>query len=164
MEIKLSAATLNDANAIAALANEIWYEHYPSIITNEQIAYMLDLMYAPNKLIEQMNSGCVFTLAYANNELVGYVSAQLQNNTQLFIHKFYVHAKVRGLKIGENLLKNLQTQYYSHIHNINLVVNRKNYKAINFYFKQGFKIINAFDNDIGGGFEMNDFEMQLNTT
>jgi hypothetical protein len=40
-----------------------------------------------------------------------------------------------------------------------LTVNRKNYKAINFYFKNGFTIKEIADFDIGNGFFMNDFIM-----
>ena len=43
---------------------------------------------------------------------------------------------------------------------ITLTVNRQNYKAINFYFKHGFKIKSVDDFDIGNGFFMNDFVME----
>jgi ribosomal protein S18 acetylase RimI-like enzyme len=42
---------------------------------------------------------------------------------------------------------------------IRLTVNRQNYKSINFYFKNGFKIERVEDFDIGSGFWMNDFIM-----
>ncbi len=160
MNIRFTTATLPNVDAIAALAKEIWYEHYTSIISQEQIAYMLNLMYAPNKLSEQMHNGCVFTLVHANDELIGYASAEQKNDTELFIHKFYIHSKARGNKLGERLLNAILANN-SNINKVQLVVNRQNFTAINFYFKQGFTIINSFDNNIGGGFFMNDFKMQL---
>ncbi|MBC7412980.1 MAG: GNAT family N-acetyltransferase [Bacteroidia bacterium] len=160
MNIRFTTATLLNVDAIAALASDIWYEHYSSIITQEQIAYMLNLMYAPIKLIEQMQDGCVFTLVYNNDELIGYASTQQKNDTQLFIHKFYIHSKIRGNKVGERLLNAILANYTT-INTVQLVVNRQNFTAVNFYFKQGFTIIDAFDNNIGGGFFMNDFKMQL---
>ena len=42
---------------------------------------------------------------------------------------------------------------------LTLTVNRQNYKAINFYFKLGFKIQTVADFDIGNGYVMNDFVM-----
>jgi hypothetical protein len=36
-----------------------------------------------------------------------------------------------------------------------------NYKAINFYFKNGFVIESLLDLNIGEGFQMNDFVMTL---
>ncbi|WP_298391912.1 GNAT family N-acetyltransferase, partial [Hydrotalea sp.] len=41
-----------------------------------------------------------------------------------------------------------------------LNVNRSN-KAIAFYSKMGFQIVKEEDNDIGNGYFMNDFVMQL---
>jgi ribosomal protein S18 acetylase RimI-like enzyme len=160
MNIRFTTATLPQVDAIAALAKEIWYEHYSSIISQEQIAYMLNLMYAPNKLSEQIQDGCVFTLVYANDELIGYASAQQKSDTELFIHKFYIHSKARGNKVGKRLL-NAVLANYNTINTVQLVVNRQNFTAVNFYFKQGFIIIDAFDNNIGDGFFMNDFKMQL---
>ncbi len=160
MSLHFTKATLQNVDAIAALAREIWYEHYPSIISNEQIEYMLQLMYAPSKLTEQMQRGCVFTMAYSNNDFIGYIATEIEHNTNLFIHKFYIHKSARSSGVGEQLLN------YTLANNpattaVDLVVNRKNYKSINFYFKQGFTIIDAFDNNIGGGYYMNDFKMRL---
>jgi ribosomal protein S18 acetylase RimI-like enzyme len=42
---------------------------------------------------------------------------------------------------------------------ITLSVNRQNFKSINFYFKNGFKIKSVEDFDIGNDYEMNDFVM-----
>jgi ribosomal protein S18 acetylase RimI-like enzyme len=45
------------------------------------------------------------------------------------------------------------------INAMRLQVNRKNVKAINFYFKNGFVIEDAKDFDIGSGYFMKDFVM-----
>jgi diamine N-acetyltransferase len=42
---------------------------------------------------------------------------------------------------------------------LRLTVNRKNFKAINFYFKNGFIIESVKDFDIGNGYLMEDFVM-----
>jgi hypothetical protein len=42
---------------------------------------------------------------------------------------------------------------------ITLQVNRRNIKAVNFYFKKGFIIDRAEDFDCGGGYTMDDFFM-----
>ena len=42
---------------------------------------------------------------------------------------------------------------------LRLTVNRQNFKSINFYFKNGFKIEQVADFDIGNGYVMNDFVM-----
>jgi ribosomal protein S18 acetylase RimI-like enzyme len=45
------------------------------------------------------------------------------------------------------------------MHELRLQVNRQNYKAINFYFRNGFIIESIADFDIGDGYFMNDFIM-----
>lgn len=48
---------------------------------------------------------------------------------------------------------------YAGIQTMKLTVNRRNIKAINFYFSRGFRIDHAADFDIGSGYFMNDFVM-----
>jgi hypothetical protein len=45
---------------------------------------------------------------------------------------------------------------------LKLTVNRKNFKAINFYFKNGYIIESVEDFDIGESYLMNDFVMVKN--
>ena len=52
MEIR--KATPSDTETIAALAEKIWMQYYPEIITVEQIRYMLDKMYSAPALQQQM--------------------------------------------------------------------------------------------------------------
>src|SRR5262245_9861917 len=44
---RIESLAAADAEPLAALAREIWYDHYPGIITTAQIAYMLAQRYAP---------------------------------------------------------------------------------------------------------------------
>jgi ribosomal protein S18 acetylase RimI-like enzyme len=46
------------------------------------------------------------------------------------------------------------------LRSITLTVNRQNYKAINFYFKNGFTIDHIANFDIGKGYVMEDFVMK----
>ena len=51
------------------------------------------------------------------------------------------------------------TEVVASIEKLRLTVNRQNFKSINFYFKNGFKIDHVEDFDIGNGYVMNDFVM-----
>ena len=42
---------------IHALARKIWMDHYPSIISMEQIEYMLEKMYSEAALQQQLTDG-----------------------------------------------------------------------------------------------------------
>ena len=158
MSLTYKEATENDIPIITALVDRIWRKHYEPIIGPEQVEYMLNKMYHPDNILQQMKDQQHYTLAYDNNTPIGYISVSTKNNKNYFLHKFYVESGERrkgiGSQIFEHLLKNLET-----LETIELTVNRQNYKAINFYFKKGFVIKAVEDFDIGNGYFMNDFVM-----
>ena len=158
MKLAFKTATTEDVNDIAQLADKIWKIHYPSIISMEQIEYMLKNMYSSKELLKQMETGQVFTLVYLNNEPIGYVSISTKDNKNYFLHKFYILVDEQKKGIGSELFDYILTQIQD-AETIELTVNRKNHKAINFYFKNGFTINEIADFDIGNGYFMNDFVM-----
>ncbi len=158
MELRFIKATENDIPIITYLADVIWKKHYPAIITIEQIEYMLTQMYSPDALLKQMKEGHQFTLAYLDDAPVGYISIHTKDDKNYFINKFYVLVNQHRQGIGSQLFHHVLNQI-PQAQTIELAVNRMNYKAVNFYFKQGFTIKNSFDLHIGQGFYMNDFLM-----
>jgi ribosomal protein S18 acetylase RimI-like enzyme len=162
MQLTFETAVAKDIPIIAQLAEDIWKMYYPEIITMTQIDYMLKNMYSAEELLNQINAGHVFTLIYADRKPIGYVSISTVNKKNYFIHKFYIkvaeHKKGIGSQVFNYILKQLNT-----VETIELTVNRQNYKAINFYFKNGFVIKRVADFDIGDGFFMTDFVMVKNS-
>lgn len=158
MNIHLKAANHQDLEKISELAKVIWVKHYPSIIGELQVKYMLDNFYSLSALKVQMDQGQNFYLIQSEiAEDLGYLSVS-QNSEEVFIHKFYLSNPYQNLGLGSKTLKLLTTQYPSAT-TFRLQVNRQNYTAINFYFKNGFTIEKVADFDIGNGFFMNDFLM-----
>jgi diamine N-acetyltransferase len=151
-------AELSDVNTIYALAEKIWRKHYSTIISLEQIEYMLSKMYSAESLSEQMLQGHEFTLVYLNGLPVGYISISTNDQKNYFLHKFYIDTTEQSRGIGTQLLEYIINSLESP-ETIELTVNRKNYTAINFYFKNGFVIKEVADFDIGNGYFMNDFVM-----
>jgi diamine N-acetyltransferase len=153
----LKKAKVNDSQLIADIADKSWKSHYPGIISESQINYMLELMYATDLLKRQIESQTeVFYLIQIKETTVGFISTSKKTN-DLYIQKFYLLPEYSGQGIGEKafskLIQLLNTD------KIRLTVNRQNYKSINFYFKLGFNIEKVADFDIGNGFVMNDFVM-----
>jgi ribosomal protein S18 acetylase RimI-like enzyme len=64
-----------------------------------------------------------------------------------------LHGKGYGAKVMGEIKEKFKGSRLS------LTVNRQNYKAINFYFKEGFRIKEVADFNIGNGYVMNDFVM-----
>ncbi len=161
MKITFRKATKQDIPLIAELAHSIWKKHYINIITLQQIDYMLEKMYSPEKLLQEMNQRHLFTLVFGNSKPLGYTSISTQDDKNYILHKFYIeisdHKKGIGSQLFLQALKQMNTP-----ETIKLTVNRQNFKAINFYFKNGFVITEVADFDIGNGYFMNDFVMVKN--
>lgn len=157
MNLSFRPALDSDALLIHTLANKIWHEHYPSIISREQINFMLSDRYSQEAILNGMKTGESFFLAFVGEEAVAYASVELQKDS-LFLSKFYVDVSKHRQGIGMKFLDYILSQTDSTLP-MRLQVNRQNIKAINFYFKAGFTIEKAADFDIGSGFFMNDFVM-----
>ena len=111
------------------------------------------------EIAEGMAGAEKYYLAYVGKEPVAYADIE-KRSSDYFLHKFYVDVSKHRGGIGHQFFQYLLQQMGTAVP-IRLQVNRQNYKAINFYFKQGFKIETTGDFDIGGGFFMNDFVMIL---
>lgn len=158
--LKIYQASVQDIPAIAGLAHEIWNEYYPPIIGQEQVDYMLNRMYSPEGLTEQMlDKKHDFYLVSDSSGDLGFYSFSQQDN-EAILHKLYILKEKRASGTAVELMNDAIAKLKSRgVDTLRLTVNRMNIRAINFYFKSGFKIERHADFDIGGGFYMNDFIM-----
>ena len=150
--------TDEDIEELSLLARKTWNVHYPPIIGQEQVNYMLEMMYSVDSLRKQIfEDNNIFTGAYINGKMAGFISVCRTGGKDYFLHKLYVDPDLFRKGIGKGLFDHV----FSGIdfETIRLTVNRQNYKAVNFYFKIGYKIEKIIDIGIGGGFVMNDFVM-----
>lgn len=160
--ILLKAVQVNEIEKVAGLAKIIWAKHYPSIIGQEQVDYMLTNMYNTESLLKQMNEKKqLFYFIIVNNQNIGFLSVTLEGKDHWMLNKFYVLEEKAGKGVGSLILEELKKLI--HPKKISLTVNRKNYKSINFYFKNGFKIESTAVFDIGNNFVMDDFVMAWNS-
>ena len=166
--IQIRKAELVDIQSIHDMA-EIAFRHtYSTILSPEQIEYMMDWMYSLLNLRKQFEQGHVYYIAYRENQPCGYVSVQPdgynEEGRELFhLQKIYVLPSAQSSGIGCMLLN----QALDHVKevssgpaSIELNVNRNN-PAIGFYQHFGFKILRQGDFHIGNGYYMNDYIMGL---
>lgn len=162
-KITIRKAELTDLAAIEALAVKVWNIHYPSVITQDQIDFMLEMMYSQKSLkIQIEEKKHEFYLAQEADRLLGFISIELENENKgsYFLQKFYIDTEIQNQGLGKFMFAYLTDLIRARNGKvIRLNVNRKNYKPINFYFKSGFKIELVKDVQIGNGYEMNDFQM-----
>lgn len=163
MDISFKKAITADITLIRSLAKAIWWRHYPDIISDDQIEYMLEMMYSEKSIADQMQQKQNYTLIYAVGQPVGYYAVSEKSPGHFFLHKFYIETDNHRKGIGTTAFRYMLDNDCKGFKEITLQVNRRNIKAVNFYFKHGFVIDYAKDFDIGNGYSMDDFFMALKT-
>ena len=162
--ITFRTASEDDIPVIQDLSSRIWREHYPGIITHEQINYMLERMYAADVIRDEIaNQGVQYVLVVENSEPIGFIAYVNEPARQAVkISKLYIFPSRHGKGIGRKALLYVQEDAVRQGTKIlYLFVNKNNRKAIAAYERFGFKKAEAVVTDIGGGFVMDDYRMEM---
>ena len=151
-------ATVNDIPAIREIAGVAFPATYSDIITEEQIAYMMEWMYSEDVLRKEIAGDVTWLLMELDGVASGYVSFGPEGTDgQYHLHKIYILPACQGKGHGRALFLAAEEEMRRRGAEIfELNVNRHN-KALDFYLKMGMKINRSGDFDIGGGFYMNDY-------
>lgn len=157
---KVNAASIP---LIQELTMQVWPQTYGATLSQEQIDYMLQMMYSTEALQEQMNKSAQFIIAYYNEQPVGFASyGPTDKEYEFKLHKLYVITTIQKTGAGKGLLQfvmqDVQQQGCTHLI---LQVNRENENAIGFYNRMGFFKEYEADFDIGNGFYMKDYVMGI---
>ena len=121
---------------------------------------MLEKMYSPASLQNQMDAGSQFIIVYEEDEPVGF-AAYFEKAPLVFkLDKIYVLLSQQGKGTGRFMIGYIVDEIKQRgATALQLQVNRNN-KAKDFYEKLGFVIIDEKDFDIGNGYFMNDYVME----
>ena len=150
---------------IRNLAIRAWQVAYKDILTPGQMDYMLEQIYSPASLQNQVtNLGHQFVILYNENIPAGFASYSKKagaSPTMQRLHKIYLDPAQQGKGLGYALINFvIAAAKASRATDLELNVNRHN-PAQAFYRKLGFTVIREEDIDIGNGYFMNDFVMNL---
>lgn len=149
-----------DIPALRELVFKVWPQTYRGMITDEQIDYMLELMYSESSLLKQMQDGARFIFIDNDGEPVGYASFQQVGPGLFKLHKIYVLPSQQGKGTGKYMIDYIIEEVKKQgATSLQLQVNRRN-KARHFYEKLGFSVIQSCDFDIGNGYVMDDYVME----
>ena len=161
MQAVIEAAAAEHLAGISALADIIWRAHYPGIISQEQIDYMLARMYDLEVMRRELELGIAYDRLLVDGTLRGFSSyGPASKADELKLHKLYVHPDYQRLGLGGSLLKRAeQVARKRGFSTIILAVNKKNTRAVAAYRKHGYTIRESVVADIGGGFVMDDYVM-----
>lgn len=145
---------------VAALAKEIWTEHYTPIIGAEQVAYMLQHFQSADAMTEQIQNGYLYYLMEVDGVAAGYAAIHPEEEI-MFLSKIYVHHRFRHQKIAARTLSYIEEITREHgLRKLYLTVNKNNSGSIAAYHKLGFHKVRTQKADIGGGFFMDDDIME----
>ena len=162
---EIRKATLEDIDLINRLAWIVFPHTYKELLSQGQIDFMMDWMYSPENLRKQMTEdGHIYYLAFDGSESAGYLSIQPEGEHTYHLQKIYVLPSYQGKKLGK-LLFNQAIQAIKEVHpepcQMRLNVNRYNTNAVEFYQRMGMKKVFEGDFDIGHGYLMTDYIMEL---
>lgn len=161
--IEVIKADIADFETVHSLAKRVWGPTYKHILSEPQLEYMFDMMYSKEAYNEQISiKNHHFLLVKDDKELLGFASYELNYRYETTkIHKIYIVPEAQGKGAGKTLLNKIAHIARQHQNDkITLNVNRYN-TAVKFYESQGFTKIGEEDIDIGSGYLMEDFIMQL---
>ncbi len=164
MSIRFQIAEKSDIPLIQRLSRTIWQEHYPGIISPAQIEYMLEKMYSSAILRSEMeNEGYRYVLVSDQDEPIGYLAFRHDDKTaSILLSKIYLLPLYHEEGIGRQMLQYVKNDAATlGAKTIQLFVNKNNTKAIRAYERFGFEKAEAIVKDIGGGFVMDDYRMEL---
>ncbi len=160
---KIMCLSVDELQNVREIAHLTWPYTFKSILSPDQIAYMLDWMYNLETLTQQHKNGQRFYAIKANERFHGFAAVELNHPQEGHskLHKLYVLPNQQGMGFGKMLLDYIVEELKTvHIETLVLNVNRFN-SAVKFYEKYGFFILKEEVIDIGGGFVMDDFVMKL---
>lgn len=160
--LRFRLITPEELPVVRDLAHEIWHAAYPGIISVEQIRYMLERMYAPDELRQEMVvRGVKYALIENDGSPCGYMAWEIvPNDRSLFLHKLYLRPNLHGHGAGAASLRWIEDQARAQqCPCIRLRVNCQNHRAIRAYLRAGFTFGHDLCSDIGGGFVMDDHVM-----
>lgn len=150
-----------DFETIARLADSIWREHYTPIIGAGQVAYMLDRFQSARAIAKQVTGGLRYFLISYQDVPAGYLAFERKQNS-LFLSKIYVLRSFRGKGLGREAMTFVaEKARATGCQHISLTVNKYNSGSIAAYKQMGFRQGPAIQQDIGGGYIMDDYEMIL---
>ncbi len=160
--IRILPATEEHLPALAELAGIIWRQHYPGIISDAQIEYMLAKMYALDTLGEEIRAkGIQFVRLLAGGRFVGFTSYGPTSEPGVMkLHKCYLLPEMHGRGHGSSLLQHCaRAARKLGTRRMILAVNKQNTKAITAYHRNGFNITESVITDFGEGYVMDDYVM-----
>ena len=146
---------------IAALANEIWHEHFVPIIGLEQVNYMVGKFQCYPALKDQVKDGYEYYRIFCDDAFAGYAGIHPEEDA-LFLSKLYLHKDFRGQHLATQAVEFLKNYCREKgLKKIWLTCNKHNSHTLDVYHHLGFHDVRSEVTDIGNGFVMDDYILEM---
>ncbi len=146
----------------AKTAEEVWGEYYIPLIGEAQVSYMVENFQSPSAISKQIEEGYTYYLLKDDDDdIVGYVGI-CPKEEYLFLSKLYIRKEARGKGFASKALALVKDAAKENgLSRIQLTVNKGNTNSIEIYRNWGFVTVDSVVTNIGSGFVMDDYVMEL---
>lgn len=161
MDISIRILDKKELPLVREVADAVWPVTFREVLSAGQIAYMMQMMYAPEVMDQEYDDGIRFYAVFEGDKPIGYLTWGHFAPGTAKLHKCYLLPEYQGQGIGSRMLT--EARKYARdagCSRLRLNVNRHNTKAIRTYCRNGFKTIETVDKPIGNGFFMKDYVME----
>ena len=146
---------------LANLAEKIWREYFPAMLTPDKLEYLLDHMLSAEVLTREIaDEGYEFYFADADGAHIGFIGVAPQDD-YLFLSKLYLLKDERGKGYGRQEFEFVKARARElGLGKIRLTCDRNNEASLKRYDHMGFVQVGKVDTDVGGGYQMNDYVLE----
>ena len=161
-----------DQELLARIAGEIWRGYWPAIIGPDQTEYMIEKFQSLEAIARDMvEHDYEYWLLVATEEdedgleksIVGFTGGHNEPETnRFFISKIYLFPEARGHGYARRAIEFYEDLCFARgFEAMYLTVNKYNELGIRAYEGTGFETIDSVETDIGEGYIMDDYIMEL---
>ena len=164
---RIERLAVADVEPLFRLAREIWHAHYAAIVSMAQIEYMLEQRYnAAVVSAELRRDDLWWDKLIVGEVMTGFASYFLTGAPgEMKLDKLYVHPRNQRRGYGGMMIaRACEVARSRGCSRLTLAVNKGNRTAIDAYLKHGFHIAQSVVKDIGEGFVMDDYIMEVRVT
>ena len=162
----------SDQERLARLAGQIWREYWPAHIGKAQTEYMVERFQSLEAIKRDMaEHDYEYWLLVATEQdddgiekgIVGFTGGHDEFETnRFFISKIYLFPEARGHGYARRVIEFYEDLCFARgFEAMYLTVNKHNELGIRAYAGTGFETIDSVETDIGEGYIMDDYIMEL---
>ena len=139
MTVTIRAATPQDVPGIRKLLVETWHHTYDLTMGPEKVTEITDSWHSLERLEAQALGTGAFLVALRDGALLGTSLASRDDDGVVWLRRLYIKPAAQGTGLGQRLLA--ETETLLPLRAIRLEVEPENARAIRFYERAGFVIL-----------------------